>query len=344
MTRHASLILSIATLALLIAGCSSLTNTPTSTPYPADYISTLIALTIEARHTATATPPATAMPSETALPSMTATQKALAVVVQDSPTPAQASATATIQPSATPTAGEDSPTVAPPSPTPQVQVADIQISKPGEMSKVVSPIHFVANVRTIPSGSYLIELYAEPLSPGGEPRRLFRELENITDSPLDWIYLDQDIQFEISRVSELAMLRVSVLDKDGRLAWVNSVDLILLSLGTSEITPKGDLGEPIIIQEPTPNHLIVGGTVIVSGWVRPSEDVLLMELVTSDGTVVGYNEAFITPRDDGGYVPFTVEVPYSLEKSIWVRLQVSESGVRIGGVEHMSSVEVYLSP
>src|SRR4030042_1565498 len=102
--------------------------------------------------------------------------------------------------------------------------------------------------------------------------------------------------------------------------------------------------QPFVIREPTLNHLIQGGIVIVSGLAKPSQEFMLVELVTSDGSVVGYRQAFVTPAPDGSYVPFTVEVPYAVTSGTWVRLQISESGVRTPGVEHLSTVEVYLSP
>jgi hypothetical protein len=102
--------------------------------------------------------------------------------------------------------------------------------------------------------------------------------------------------------------------------------------------------EPIVIREPTKNQLIQGGKVIVSGLAKPTEDFMLVELVTSDGIVVGYRQAFATPAPDGSYVPFAVEVPYQVVAPTWVRLRVSESGTRITGMEHLSSVEVLLSP
>ena len=69
-----------------------------------------------------------------------------------------------------------------------------------------------------------------------------------------------------------------------------------------------------------------------------------MELVTFDGTVVGYRQLYVTTAADGSYVPYAVEVPYQVTTPTWVRLQISESGVRIPGIEHLSSVEVLLSP
>lgn len=212
------------------------------------------------------------------------------------------------------------------------------------MSRVASPLELVANLRSVSSGTYHVEIWIEPLQPGGEPRLLYRDVQRLISNPIDWVYLDPHIQFELSRVSEFGQVRVGMYDQNGRAVSVNSVDLILLSMGPSDITPTGDLTDPIVIREPTPNHLIQGGMVIVSGLAKPSEEFMLVELVTSDGNVVGYRQAFVAPAPDGSYVPFTVEVPYTVTTGTWVRLQISENGVRIPGVEHLSSVEVYLSP
>jgi hypothetical protein len=173
---------------------------------------------------------------------------------------------------------------------------------------------------------------------------LFREVKRIVSTPRDWINLDYAIEFELSRVSEFGQLRLSVFDQFDRPVSVNSLDLILLSMGVSDITPTGWLSEPIIIREPIPNHLIQGGVAIVSGMVKPTEKSMLVELTAADGTVAGYSEVFVIPSPDGSYVPFSVEVPYKVTKSTWVRLSISESNPRIPGIERLSSVEVYLSP
>jgi len=212
------------------------------------------------------------------------------------------------------------------------------------MSRVVSPLHVVANLRSVPSGTYRVELWIEPLREGEEPRLLYREVQRIISNPIDWVYLDQDIQFELSRVSEYGQLRVSVFDTYDRPVSINSVDLLLLSMGPSSITPSNIRTEPIVIRQPTKNQLIQGGKVIVSGLAKPSEDFMLVELVAADGSVAGYRQVFVTPSPDGSYVPFAVEVPYQVQKGTWVRLMISESGTRITGTEHLSSVEVYLSP
>ena len=145
------------------------------------------------------------------------------------------------------------------------------------MSRVVSPLELTGNIHTQASGNYHVELWIEPLLPGGEPRLLYREVQRIISNPINWLYLDQHIQFELTRVSEFGQLRISVYDTFGRAFAINSVDLILLSMGSSIITPPSPKTAPIVIREPTPNQLIVGGKLIVSGIVNPGEDVMTGE-------------------------------------------------------------------
>jgi hypothetical protein len=352
MMRKACLVLSTIIIILLGVGCSNLTYTPAPTPYPVDYIPTIIALTVQAGEEALVTPSPVVYQQDTPTPSPTPTDEIQLATDGPSTTPLSINASPTSSPVPSSSLIQDpnaSPTRRPTrtptlTPTPPIPNAGVQISEPGPMSRVTSPLGLVANLHSIPSGSYHVEIWLEPLQPGGESRLLFREVRKIISSPIDWIYLDPHIPFELSRVSEFGQVRVGVYDQSGRAVSVNSVDLILLSMGPSDISPTGDLSEPIVIREPTRNHLIQGGIAIVSGLAKPSEEVMYAELVTSDGSVVGYTQVFLTPDPNGAYVPFTFEVPYNVASGTWVRLQLKEIGVRIPGVEHLSSVEVYISP
>ena len=330
------------------AGCSGLQLTPIPPASPVDAIPSVSGPTA-----LPADPTSTLGRTPADFPPISRTQAPVTnPSVQPSPTPLafNPSATASLSPSTTSTVGltntpsrraTRTPTI---TPTPPIPNAGVQYAEPGPMSRVVSPLHVVANLRSVPSGTYRVELWIEPLREGEEPRLLYREVQRIISNPIDWVYLDQDIQFELSRVSEYGQLRVSVFDTYDRPVSINSVDLLLLSMGPSSITPSNIRTEPIVIRQPTKNQLIQGGKVIVSGLAKPSEDFMLVELVAADGSVAGYRQVFVTPSPDGSYVPFAVEVPYQVQKGTWVRLMISESGTRITGTEHLSSVEVYLSP
>ena len=339
-------------LVMLGVSCSSLQTTPIPTSFPPGYIPTVIELTVQAGHTDEPTttlvvtpadfPPASpsSMPGEgNAISDETPTPLAFNPATTSSPAPSATSTPAlTVTPNRRATL---TPTI---TRTPPVPNADVQISEPGPMSKVSSPIKLRANLHSVPSGTYIVELWIEPLHEGEEPRMLYKDVRRLISNPVDWVYLDEDIQFELSRVSEFGQLRVSMYDTYGRPISINSVDLLLLSMGTSDITPDGGRTEPIVIREPTPNQLIQGGKLIVSGLAKPTENFLLVELVAADSTVVGYRQVYVAPALDGSYVPYAVEVPYQVDIPTWVRLRVSESGTRIAGIERLSSVEVLVSP
>ncbi len=213
------------------------------------------------------------------------------------------------------------------------------------MSKVVAPLGVNAYLKTVPGGSMRVELWVEPLRQGEDARLLLREVTNFSSNPSSWIYFTKELDYEISRVSELGQLRIGTYDPYDRPVAVSSVDLLLLSVGESDLNPSGDALEYILIQEPGASKLIQGGAVIVSGLVRYHPDqFLLVELVASDGTVVGYRQLFVTPQGDGSHTPFSIDVPYQVSAPTWVRLLVEESSWRIPGVVHLSSVEVLLSP
>ncbi len=349
MMRITGLVLSTFLIGILLSGCARFTSTPTPTQVPLEDVSTAVEQTLSAANP-TATPEATLAPNTPRLP--TSTPVAGQGTPQDSPTPLAFNPTITSTPTPSPTItpgitdtpsrrATRTPTI---TPTPPIPGAGVQFVEPGPMSKVVSPLHVIANLRSIPSGTYHIELWAAPLRDGEAPRMLYRDVQRIISNPVDWVYIDQEIPFELERVSEFGQLRITVLDTYDRPAWINSVDVLLLSMGPNAITPSNIRSEPIVIREPAKNKLIQGGTVIVSGLARPVEDFMLVELVAADGSIVGYRQVFVTPAADGSYVPWAVEVPYTVTSGTWVRLRVSESGTRIEGVEHLSSVEVYLSP
>ena len=340
-------------LAVLTAGCADLFSSKLPTPYPTDYIPTVIAMTLAAGQPSAAqsTPDQTTAAQETVpeaaalgsasptLPQPSATPRPLNTVtdtpVPVTPTTSAANATPTRRPSPTPTL----------TPTPGIPNAAIQIASPGPLSRIVSPLQLTATLRSVPGGSFHVELWAEPLQPGGEPRLLLREVTNFISNPSPWIFLDEALEFELSRVSELAELRVLTYDAYGRPVAAASVGLILLQLGENQLTPGVDAQEPLVIFEPTPNILIQGGTLIVTGMARPLDSQpLLIELVAADGSIAGVQQLFLTPDPAGEHITFAVEVAYSVASPTWTRLTISQSGVRIPGLRLLNSLEVLLSP
>jgi hypothetical protein len=224
-------------------------------------------------------------------------------------------------------------------PTLTIPDAAIQIFEPGPLSRIVSPLQLRAWVKPGGDGRVRVELLGEDgrllvrkiLRYGADDRRFF---------------LDETLVFEISGVAETGRLQISTYDTYDRLVSLASQEVILLSVGENQINPSGELTELVIIQEPLPNKLIQGKTLVVSGLARTfnGQD-LLVELIARDGRVVGYRQAFVPEGVEGIHIPFVVDVPFSVETATNIRLTIKGfSSGRIGGIIYAISEEILLSP
>ena len=336
----------LAVVAAIVVSCADLHRKPLITPALTGSDPTIIPPSAEPLASPTSTPE----------PTSTATETASVAVVLDPSGPPAAIATHTplpqstltrppLFPSSTATPGASSGPTPTFTPTPHIPNAAIQIAGPGPLSRIISPLQMTATLHTMPAGSYRIELWAEPLTPEGEPRLLLREVQNFISDPIPWIFLDQPLEFELSRVSELGELRILTYDRYGRQVAASSVELVLLQYGENQLTPGGDALEPLVILDPAPNILIQGGTLTVAGLARPlNNQPLLIELIAADGTLAGVQQIFLTPDPTGRHIPFTADVSYQVDSTTWVRLVISQSGDRIPGVRILTSLEILLSP
>jgi len=315
----------------LLAGCASLTPLEYANPYPTEYLPTLIALTMAANG-----PASQAEATSTSSPTQTPTA---------SQTPP---ATRTLQPSQTATALASSPTlrlaqasVSPSStPLPEIPEALLQIRNLGALSRVTSPLHLYAYIKTGAGGRVLIELLGE------DNRSLYRELKVISYvEPGGSTSLSTDLDFEIASTAEMGRLRLSIADEHSRTVAINSVPLVLLSIGDPDIISPIDVLAPIAIQQPMPKKLIQGGKVLVTGLARSGGmGTLMVKLVASDGKEVGSRLAGVQAPAEGGYGSFAVEVPYTVSQPTPVLLVVQEGGQSFDDPIYLTSLEIVVSP
>lgn len=325
--------------ALLLASCSLMEKRPRLSPIPTEELPTVVALTVAAKWQN--------QPSQTAASAVTTLLQA-----QFSPTTPASSPTFSAtpaRPSATLSPTRSVPTLFPspapasrtptPSPTLAIPEAAIQIQAPGALSRLVSPFEVRAYLRPGSDGRVRLELLGE------DGRLLVRKILSYLPS-LTRVNLVEEVEFEISAVAETARLQISTFDRYGRPLAMDSVDVILLSMGESDVNPPGPSGEKIIIQEPLPNKLIQGGTLVVAGLARvDGKQPLLIELITAEGKLVGYRLADVAANPAGDYGTFTTEVPYQVDSPTWVRMIIKEnSSGRLAGVVYLTSQEILLSP
>ena len=318
---------------MVLSGCSVLVGPTLPTPIPTQHLPTIIALTIQANGDSSAVlaeagADGTAPGQSTVTPQVTASPTA-----QPSVTPTRTPA----GPSATPYTLSPPPT---PTPTPEIPNAGIEIRNLGAFSKVTSPLHIYAYLKPGAGGKVRVELIGE------DERVLVRNIKVMDFVPVGaWAVMSLDLDFEIAATAEAAWLKISVDDEFGRTVAMNSVPLILLSVGEADIVPPMDVLAPIIIREPTRRTLIQGGTLIVSGLARPgSDNPLLVRLVTAEGKEVGMRLVGVDEREPGKYGEFVAEVPYNIVDPTKVLVTVTEGADSLSDVIHLSSIEVMLSP
>lgn len=305
---------------MVLSGCSALFGTPAPTPMPVDYLPTAVALTLQANQTG----------KQEAEVTPAANEGLLNPVSADTLSTQTPEASTTPKPSSTPTRTPSGPTGTPytlppppsPTPTPGIPNAAIEIRNLGAFSKITSPLHLYTYLKPGAGGKVRIELIGE------DGRVLVRNIKTMDFVPKGaWAVMSLDLDFEIAATAESAWLKISVDDERGRTVALNSVPLILLSIGDPDIVPPRDVLAPIVIQEPTRSTLVQGGKVLVTGMARPgSLNPLMVRLVDDEGREVGMRLAGVDVPTLGSYGPFAVEVPYKITDPTKVLLTVTEGG------------------
>ncbi|NWG34137.1 MAG: hypothetical protein HXY42_06815 [Chloroflexi bacterium] len=296
----------LASLLGFVTACSAPPAANIPTPYPPDYIPTVIALTARAAgDTATATYLAsvpTEMPTETVVPPLIST-------------PA---------PTRTPTS------------IPGHPLGAVQFIAPGPMSKVVSPINLRMNVIVGESQRVQIDLYGE------DGRLLARTLKRNVPMSREGVFQSAKITFEISAAAEVGRITVSTFDKEDRLQALNSVRVLLLSSGENEINPTGNPSEPIGVVSPLSEEAVSGGILTVRGDVWPLNlQPLFFELIDPQGRSVGTRILAIeslTPQ------MFETTIPYRVSEPTLARLTIRQGDDRMPGLFYVYTQLVMLNP
>lgn len=226
-------------------------------------------------------------------------------------------------------------------PTPTPPNSYLFIQQPGLLSRLVSPFKILAGVHPGQDGLVHIDLI-------GEDSRI------INQQLLDYkyylgreIFIDPELSFDIPGVAETARLSVYVNDLYGRSMALTSVDVILLSIGEQVLYPPRDLREPYILRAPFENQVVSGGTLYVSGLIRPvNQNPILFELYDEQGKLLATSQLQIPmPTGDISHNPFELEMNYTISAQTNARLTIRQvSDGRIPGTVALGSQAVILNP
>ncbi len=225
-------IILLASLLTLLSACSQSTESA-PTPIPPEYLPTAIALTGQAIFaTASALAPAI-LPTETLLPTETPV-----------PVTALPSATSTFAAGFT-------------------DFAEIHFLAPGPMSSLVSPINLSAILVSGESELVQVDLLGE------DGRILQRVLERV-ERNYAGNYRSFKLDFEIRAVSEKGYIRISSKDERGRIQALNTMPVLLYSIGANQINPLGNMiYERITFESLKDGDEIHGGVLNLKGRYWP---------------------------------------------------------------------------
>jgi hypothetical protein len=303
----------------IAAGCAFQPGQSLPTPWPTEYIPTVIAMTAAALPTPS--PTATDVPVPTNTPEPTATEEQATLPPLDP--------TFFFFLSVTPI---------PATPTPDLSRTAIEFDSPGEMSKVVSPIELRGYISPDVVGTTSIELIGE------DGRTITRIVKKTESAYFQYARVAISVPFEIRSGGELARLQIKTEDKKGNITGLNSVYVLLLSLGTKDITLPPSTKEACLLTSPLPNVSVSGNALKVEGEMRPfNDESVIFELVDLNGKVLG-NRVLVFKPADGTYQKFNTTVPFNVRQTTPARLVVHQADSRIDGLRYVFSRPVTLSP
>lgn len=305
--RIPHLILLISLLGLL-AACVLPGTEPVPTPYPPEYFPTVVVLTGQAAMATNVALTPSQIPTKTLMPTRT-------------PSP-----TDTLEPTTTFTS----------TPSPEAPVAQIRIQVPGPMSKVTSPMFL--RMQIVSGASELVQVDLQ----GEDGRLLARTLERITSWPRGY-YFSLKIPFEIRTAAEVGLITISTKDAFGRIQAQLGMRVLLLSVGTDEITPEGEASERAVFYKPPRDEAVaLDGIVEVDGRYLPFNDQpVVLELLDSAGKTVGLRVLDFSGTDEQN---FTTTIPYKVEDETPARLILRQDDDRLGGMIYVYSQEILLFP
>lgn len=305
-------ILFLASFLGLLSACSQLVES-TPTPYPPNYLSTVVALTGQAAFaTADALIP-------TALPTETTVSTGIPIPLTEIPSP-------------TPTFSAGF-----------TDLAQIHFLVPGPASGLISPINLQVMLVSGESEIVQVDLLGE------DGRVLQRDLERVPRN-LKGIFRRFDLKFEIRAVSEAGYIRISSKDDFGRIQALNSMPVLLYSIGSAQINPPGNMiYERVMIEGLKEKADFYAGEVSLKGRIWPFNDQpVFVELILPDERPISTR---VLTFDGIETQSFETTLPYKVTEPTLARLTFRQDNPLLSVTDpllkkyiYVYSVEVTLNP
>jgi hypothetical protein len=223
-----------------------------------------------------------------------------------------------------------------PTPAPGFSLAAIQINKPGPSSRIVSPLEAQIVAVAADSKKVEVDLYGE------DGRLLSRTVKVVPGSPVgDYFVLK--IPFEIRAAAEIGVIQVSTRDHLGLVQSLDTVRVLLLSNGVSQVNPAGNtIYERVTLFHLTPKSVVSGGSLAIDGQITPfNHQPVILELVSETGTSLGLRVLTfpnLTPQQ------FNTTIPYKISQPTQARIYIHEADDVLNGPVYVFSQAITLNP
>ncbi len=253
--------------------------------------------------------------------------------------------TATAAPAETQT---PAPTLSLPSSTPTYEAgftkfADLRFVSPGAMSSLVSPIDLKLLLTSGKSDLVKVDLLGE------DGRVLYADLLHV-DHAQTGSYRNFKVEYETSAVSEKGYFRLSTKDEHGNLQALNTMPVLLYSLGDTQLNLPGNMiYERVSFKDLKNGSAIYAGEFNIKGryWPFNSQPTFL-DLITSDGKVIASRVLKfkgIDPED------FETSLPYKVTEPTLARLAIHQENPDLSVADpllkkyiYFYSIEILLNP
>lgn len=305
-------ILLLASLLGLLSGCSQGVNAA-PTLYPPEYIPTVVAMTGQA---------------------LLATSNAMtaAVTLSVTPLPTETLIPSTVLPTATPTLAPGF-----------TEYAQIRFIAPGPMSSLTSPLRL--QLMLVSGRSEIVKI--DLLSENGT--LLQRGIEKVNRS-LSGNYRSYEMAFEIRAVSEKGYIRISSKDDHGRIENLNTMPVLLYSIGDTQVNPVGNMiYERVSLDGLEDGDEVYGGVVNLKGRVWPfNETPVFIEMLLDNGTPISSRILNMQGIDTQ---EFETTLPYKVTEPTRVRLTFRQDSPDLGDSDpdlkkliYVYTMELILNP
>jgi hypothetical protein len=166
-----------------------------------------------------------------------------------------------------------------------------------------------------------------------------------------------DVDFTVTEDQPGRISVFSTSARDGGLIHLASVEVNLLASGPASPAAADTHPESLIINSPAPNAAVSGGIIHIEGFTQYVFENQLAVILCGEGgsgdaepvcgttdNVLEIGSATVNSPDVGQPGPYSGDLPYGISAPIQARLVIYSTSPRDGGILHLTTVNIQLSP